>query len=86
LENDEVGPVEILRAAARAALGRTVGMPFFFAPGDGSTVTLTDLTGKKAARLYDRDAQGQSHRPLRVCEGSADCCPKTARKSRPHLA
>jgi hypothetical protein len=47
LENDEVEPVEIRRAAARAALGRTVGMPFVFVPEDGSSLTLTDLTGKK---------------------------------------
>jgi hypothetical protein len=42
LENHEVDASEIGRAALRSCLRRTVGMPYFFVPVDGSSLTLTD--------------------------------------------
>ena len=55
LENDDIDAGEIARAATRACLERTKGMPFFFAPEDGCTLTLTDRTGRKGlGRIGDR--------------------------------
>ena len=47
LENDEVEPVEIARAATHACLERTKGLPYFFAPLDGSSLTLTERKGTR---------------------------------------
>src|SRR6266568_5767136 len=45
LENEEIVPVEIGRAALKACLGRTKGLPYFLVPVDGSSITLTDREG-----------------------------------------
>lgn len=45
LENEDVDPKEISRAALRACLERTRGLPYFLVPVDESSITLTDRDG-----------------------------------------
>ena len=66
LENDEVPTEAIGEAAARATVRRAEGMPFVFAPVDGSSLQITDEDGEKrlglvgARRLHSTGLQVMS--------------------------
>src|SRR5882757_8895601 len=47
LRSPQIDDEEVSASAHRAAAGRCRGQPFAYVPGDGSSLNLTDRSGKK---------------------------------------
>jgi len=69
LENDEVDVTELIEALASATARRCAELPFVFVPVDGSSITVTDLTGKKD--MGDVGPRANAGRGLKVIDALA---------------